>query len=46
MKSEIRRLDGECKVEMEKRFGEGVKFADIDAFAVNRYVFRAEIFIL
>ena len=37
MKSEIRRLDGECRVEMEKRFGEGVSFADIDAFAVNRY---------
>ena len=36
MKSEIRRLDAQCTQEMEKRFGEGVTFADIDAFAVNR----------
>ena len=36
MKSEIRRLDAQCTHEMEKRFGEGVTFADIDAFAVNR----------
>jgi hypothetical protein len=36
MKAEIRRMDEQCRVEMEKRFGEGITFADIDSFAVNR----------
>ena len=38
MRSEIRRMDEQCKVEMEKRFGEGITLADIDTFAVNRSV--------
>ena len=29
-------LDGQCKVEMVKRFGEGVSMQDIESFAVNR----------
>ena len=29
-------MEEQCRVEMEKRFGEGVTFADIDSFAVNR----------
>ena len=36
MKKEIARMEQQCTVEMEKRFGEGVTFRDIDSFAVNR----------
>ena len=36
IKREISALDGKCKDEMIKRFGPNVKFADIEAFAVNR----------
>lgn len=36
MKKEIHKMESECTVEMEKRFGKGVSLADIEAFAVNR----------
>ena len=32
----LQTLDGQCKVEMIKRFGEGVSMQDIESFAVNR----------
>ena len=36
LSSKITKLDGQCSVEMVKRFGEGVSMQDIESFAVNR----------
>lgn len=36
MRDEIARMESQCSVQMEKRFGEGITFKDIEAFAVNR----------
>ena len=36
LNSKIDKLDGQCSIEMVKRFGEGVSMQDIESFAVNR----------
>ena len=36
LNGKITKLDGQCSVEMVKRFGEGVSMQDIESFAVNR----------
>ena len=36
LSGKIAKLDGQCSVEMVKRFGEGVTMQDIESFAVNR----------
>ena len=36
LNTQITKLDGQCSVEMVKRFGESVSMQDIESFAVNR----------